>query len=164
MNTLLRLTTIATIMATISACSSNPKINSTPTNRAPFELTASSRGPVLTLDDMLFDFEQSALRPEAQTIVKQTANFLHDNPERIAVIEGHTDHTGDYSYNQTLSLARSTSVREALLASGVVEHRIQTAGFGETRPVANNDTATGRQANRRVEIIFQRRSELLSSL
>jgi outer membrane protein OmpA-like peptidoglycan-associated protein len=164
MNTPLRLTAIATIMATISACSSNPKINPTPTNRAPFELTASSRGPVLILDDMLFDFEQSTLRPEAQSVVKQTANFLRDNPERIAVIEGHTDHTGDVSYNQMLSLARSTSVRAALLASGVVEHRIQTEGFGETRPVANNNTATGRQANRRVEIIFQRKSELLSSL
>lgn len=148
---------ISVLTGSLMACSSNPKIEALaePVTPAPLEFTTTSRGPMVTLDDVLFDFEKASLRTEADTIVRQAAAFLKDNPGRTAIIEGHTDHTGDSAYNQMLSMARSNSVRESLVRYGVGSKRIRTRGYGEARPVASNATVIGRQTNRRVEIIFQ---------
>jgi len=150
----------------LSACGSKPT-KSQPiesATSAPLELRTTDRGPALTIDDVLFDFEEANLRPEANTLIRQAAEYLQKNPNRVAIVEGHTDHTGDQSYNQFLSDARSDSVRQQLLRFGVAENRIQAKGFGETQPVATNQTPDGRQANRRVEIIFQKISRQYSSL
>jgi len=155
---------LAASVATLAACSSAPKpapVVSDPlpvrTQAAkPVELTSSSRGPVLTVDDVLFDFEKASLRPEASSILAQAAAYLADNPDRNALIEGHTDTTGDARYNVMLSQARADAVSRALLANGVDARRIKAAGFGETRPVSSNGSLEGRQRNRRVEIVFPR--------
>ena len=162
MNIFVKTITLALSTSFMVACSSNPKVEtpSEPIARAeikPLNITQTSRGPMVTLNDVLFDFEEASLRPEAAGIIQQAAEYLRNNPERIAVVEGHTDHTGDADYNQMLSEARSKTVTDALQRNGLSERRIQYQGFGETQPVADNLTPAGRQANRRVEIIFQSR-------
>ena len=154
----------ALLVAAVSACSSTPEVQpveptpaaARPVASAPLEFTTTRRGPMLTLDDVLFDFEESTLRPEAQPAIAQAATWLADNPGRVALIEGHTDHTGDAGYNGMLSEARAQSVRDALIAEGAPARRVQARGYGEARPVASNRTLEGRQLNRRVEIVFKR--------
>lgn len=150
----------------ISACSNNPKVVEpalgaaakapieVPLNRAA-EIVDTPRGPTLTLANVLFDFEQSSLRSEAHDTVTKAVAFLNANPERIALVEGHTDHIGDEQFNHGLSLERSESVKNALISQGISTTRIKTEGLGETNPVADNSSQAGRQSNRRVEIIFK---------
>ena len=82
-------------------------------------------------------------------------SFLNQYPERRVLIEGHTDNVGSADYNQGLSQRRADSVRYYLTQQGIASQRLSTDGIGMDRPVANNDTATGRQQNRRVEIIIE---------
>jgi len=82
------------------------------------------------------------------------AGFLNQQPERAVVVEGHTDSQGSDSYNQTLSQNRADSVKVFLLEQGVAASRITSIGKGETSPIASNDTSSGRQLNRRVEIVI----------
>jgi len=154
----LRLVALLALSATLTACGSAPKVSepTAPAYTAPFELTKSFRGPVLTVGDVLFDFEEATLHQNAEGTMAKAADYLKKNPQRIAVVEGHTDHTGEQSYNQMLSEARSQSVKEALMSHGVAESRIKTKGLGETQPVADNSTLEGRKANRRVEVVFER--------
>ena len=163
---LLKTTALLTFATTLAACSNSPKKATSPPDfgsaiAAPTpapapapQIVQTPRGLSLTLEDVLFDFEQSSLRPEAGQTVEKAAEFLQANPERTALIEGHTDHTGDDAFNQDLSMQRSESIKEALMALGISEDRIQTTGFGESQPVGDNETREGRQANRRVEMIF----------
>ena len=155
----LRLVALVALSATLTACGSAPKVQaepSAPAYTAPFELTKSFRGPVLTIGDVLFDFEEATLHQNAAGTMAKAADYLKKNPQRIAVVEGHTDHTGPESFNQMLSEARSQSVKESLMSYGVAESRIKTKGLGETQPVADNNTLAGRQSNRRVEVIFEK--------
>jgi len=162
---LVRFAVTCLLVAGVSACSSAPKnepmeVAQVP-EPAPLKTVESKRGPMVTLKDVLFDFEEATLRSEADGVLDQTAKFLRDNPERVAVIEGHTDHVGEEDYNMWLSRLRSESVRDGLLARGIAEKRIRVSGFGESRPVADNTTAKGRMSNRRVEIVFQRANQIL---
>lgn len=157
---------VLTMSCFIAACSNNPKVVEptlgaaaivpikAPTNTTP-EIVETPRGPSLTLNNVLFDFEQSNLRSEARDTVSKAVAYLNANPERTALVEGHTDHTGDEQFNQGLSVLRSESVRDALINEGISTSRIKTTGLGESSPIANNDTLEGRQSNRRVEIIFK---------
>jgi outer membrane protein OmpA-like peptidoglycan-associated protein len=87
--------------------------------------------------------------------VQKLADFLNQNPQRKVLIEGYTDSTGSDSFNQRLSEQRANSVRNALVNDmGVRSDRVSTRGYGEQFPVASNDNSTGRQLNRRVEIIL----------
>lgn len=112
------------------------------------------RGMVLTLGDVLFDSEESTLAPGAARNIDKIAEFMEAYPERRAVVEGHTDSMGDEDFNMDLSRERAFSVRQALAARGVSTSRMTTEGFGESMPVASNESAAGRRENRRVEIIF----------
>ena len=112
------------------------------------------RGLVLTLGDVLFDTGKATLKPGAYTTIDRVAQALQQSPERKVVIEGHTDSVGSDSYNQTLSEQRAQSVQAALMERGVAGSQISAMGKGETSPVASNDDASGRQQNRRVELIF----------
>ena len=158
----LTLPAVALLAAAVSACSSNPKVDSEavladrPVESAPLEFTTTRRGPMLTLDDVLFDLEESTLRSGAQPIITSAASYLKNNPGRVALVEGHTDHTGDASYHGMLSEARAESVRQALIEAGAPADRVNARGYGEARPVASNRTLEGRQLNRRVEIVFKR--------
>jgi len=112
------------------------------------------RGMVLTLGDVLFDVNKATLKPGAERNIDKIGEFMNNYPERVAIVEGHTDSMGDDDYNMDLSRDRAATVRTALLQRGVDLSRITIQGFGESLPVASNDTSVGRQENRRVEIIF----------
>jgi outer membrane protein OmpA-like peptidoglycan-associated protein len=121
---------------------------------AALQAEKTERGMVLTLGDVLFDVGEATLAPGAARNIAKIASFMKSHPERQAVIEGHTDSMGDDDYNLDLSRDRAFAVRQALLGQGVSAARISTQGFGESLPVASNSTPSGRQKNRRVEIIF----------
>ncbi|TXI27375.1 MAG: DUF4398 domain-containing protein [Nitrosomonas oligotropha] len=112
------------------------------------------RGLVITLQDVLFRTNMAQLELSGLRTVHKLADFLKQYPERNVLIEGHTDSTGSDSYNQALSERRAHAVRMALLDSGISSSRIAARGYGESFPVASNDTAEHRQLNRRVEIIL----------
>lgn len=112
------------------------------------------RGLVLTLGDVLFETGKATLLAGAMNNIDKLARFLTENPERQIIIEGHTDNVGSETYNLELSRNRANSVRNALLDRNVVSTRIRTEGYGESRPVASNESASGRQQNRRVEIVI----------
>lgn len=112
------------------------------------------RGMVLTLGDVLFDTARAELKSGAFGTVDRLATFLRENPERRVEIEGHTDAVGSNSSNLSLSQRRADAVRAALVSRGIDGTRITAKGMGEAVPVASNDTAEGRQRNRRVEVII----------
>lgn len=115
--------------------------------------TETDRGLLFTLESIFFDLDKATLRPEARQRLDEIANnIMMYNGNRSIVVEGHADSTGPASYNQELSEARAATVRNALIQRGILPARITTQSFGETQPVANNNTASGRQQNRRVEI------------
>ena len=109
---------------------------------------------MLTLGDVLFDTAQATLKPGALPTIDRLAAFLKDAQDRTVLVEGHTDSVGEDSFNQDLSNRRANTVKEALLSRGVSSERVQAVGKGEAMPVASNDSAGGRQQNRRVEIII----------
>ena len=109
---------------------------------------------LITLDSgVLFDVDKYDIRPEAQETLNKLAKLLTEAGITAFEIDGHTDSNADDAYNQTLSENRANAVKEYLKAQGVTAE-ITTQGYGESRPVATNETAEGRQQNRRVEIII----------
>jgi outer membrane protein OmpA-like peptidoglycan-associated protein len=117
------------------------------------EAKKTDRGMVITLGDVLFDANRAQLKSGGMRNVQKLADFFKQYPQRNVMVEGFTDSTGSHSRNQELSDQRANSVREALLGMGIGTERITSRGYGESYPVAGNDTASGRQLNRRVEII-----------
>ena len=113
------------------------------------------RGVVVTLGDVLFDTGQATLKPGAYATIDRLATVLKEDSSRKVMIEGNTDSVGSDEYNQALSERRAQSVQAALFERGVAASQISTLGKGESTPVASNDTAAGRQQNRRVELVFQ---------
>lgn len=112
------------------------------------------RGYVITLGDVLFDYDKASLRPGAQQNIYPLVTFLKDYPDEDVAIEGFTDSTGTASYNLELSGLRAQSVEGFLRENGIDAARMTTQGFGLTRPVATNATELGRQQNRRVEVVI----------
>ncbi|MBW8329753.1 MAG: OmpA family protein [Thiobacillus sp.] len=112
------------------------------------------RGMVITLGDVLFAVNRAELSAGGESNVQKLADFLKQYPQRKVLIEGHTDSTGSRSINQPLSERRADAVRSALAGMGISSDRIETRGYAEAYPVASNNNATGRQMNRRVEIIL----------
>lgn len=112
------------------------------------------RGLVLTLGDVLFESGRADLKPGAAANLNQLVSFLAKYPTRTVAIEGHTDSVGGDDYNVSLSQRRADAVRSHLVSQGVEAGRITTLGAGEGSPVASNDSAAGRQQNRRVEVII----------
>lgn len=128
-------------------------------SRAKAELEAlkakpTDRGMVLTLGDVLFETNRATLSPGAVRTIDQLAAFMKKYPEKNIVVEGHTDSRGKSEYNMTLSQRRADSVKTALIEKGIEAGRITAMGYGETFPVAGNETAAGRQQNRRVEVVI----------
>lgn len=113
-----------------------------------------ARGIVITLGDVLFGTDLSRLTAEGMRSAQKLANVLQQNPQRNVLIEGFADSTGAADYNQGLSERRAGAVRTALLEMGVARERIDMRGYGESFPVAGNDSAASRQLNRRVEIVL----------
>lgn len=123
---------------------------------ADLQAQETTRGLVITLNtDLMFDVDRSELKPGAMSEIQRIAEALNSAPNRLVRIEGHADSTGSEAHNLDLSKRRADAVAAALIADGVSASRITSQGFGDSMPVATNDTQAGRQQNRRVEIIVQ---------
>jgi outer membrane protein OmpA-like peptidoglycan-associated protein len=112
------------------------------------------RGLVVNMSDVLFDTAKSSLRPLAREKLAKVAGIVSGHPGLRLDVEGHTDSVGGDEYNQRLSEQRGASVRDYLTQEGMAPGSVTTRGFGKTQPVASNDTAQGRQRNRRVELVI----------
>ena len=121
---------------------------------AGLKLQKTERGLVLTLGDVLFDTSQATLKPGAYGTLDRLATALREKSGRKVLIEGHTDNVGSDVNNQGLSERRAQSVQSALMQRDVARSQISSLGKGENFPIASNDSADGRQSNRRVELIF----------
>ncbi|MFD1342676.1 OmpA family protein [Litorisediminicola beolgyonensis] len=110
---------------------------------------------IVTLpQDILFATDSTAVSPAVQSDLRAVASNLNQYPNTTVQVVGHTDNTGDASYNYDLSQRRAQAVGGILISNGVSSSRIQTIGRGEDQPVASNLTPEGRQQNRRVEIVI----------
>lgn len=110
-------------------------------------------GIQLTMESgILFQTNQAALQAQARQNIQKIAEVLKKYPDTDIIVTGHTDSDGAKDYNQKLSERRAQSVADYLKSIGVSGSRMKTVGYGETQPVASNDTASGKQANRRVEV------------
>lgn len=112
------------------------------------------RGIVITLSDVLFQTNRALLNQNGLSTLQKVADILQQYPQRTVLVEGFTDSVGSTAHNQKLSERRAVSVRRSLRDMGVGQQRIAIRGFGESFPVASNDTPEDRQLNRRVEIIL----------
>ncbi|HYI92367.1 MAG TPA: OmpA family protein [Bryobacteraceae bacterium] len=117
------------------------------------ETRDSARGLIVNMSDVLFDTAKYTLRPIAREKLARVSGIVLSHPGLNIEVEGHTDSVGSDEYNQKLSEQRANSVREFLLSQGLRGETLTAKGFGETTPVATNDTAAGRQQNRRVELV-----------
>jgi outer membrane protein OmpA-like peptidoglycan-associated protein len=102
--------------------------------------------------DVLFDSGSARLRSGAYAELDRVAQVLHNYPETRIIVEGHTDAVGGYGYNMELSQRRAEVVADDLIQQGVNPRRVETYGYGPTRPVASNNSNYGRQMNRRVDV------------
>jgi outer membrane protein OmpA-like peptidoglycan-associated protein len=120
-------------------------------------------GIKITFDSgILFDINSSSLRPEAQMNLTELAQILKKYDKTNILIEGHTDATGPEEYNLQLSINRAQSVANHLNAQQVNPTRFNIMGYGETQPIATNETTDGRQMNRRVDIAIFANDKLKS--
>ncbi len=122
--------------------------------RSELNARQTDRGMTISLGDVLFDTGKSQLKPGGTREIQKLAQFLRENPRRTISIEGFTDSRGSEEYNLSLSERRADAVKNELINNSIEAQRIVSKGFGESYPVADNDTNAGRQMNRRVEIVI----------
>jgi outer membrane protein OmpA-like peptidoglycan-associated protein len=117
------------------------------------ETRDSARGLIVNMSDVLFDTAKYTLRAGTREKLAKVSGILLAHPGLILAVEGHTDSIGGDEYNQTLSEHRAQAVRDYLVTQGIQPDTVTSQGFGKTMPVTTNDTAAGRQQNRRVEMV-----------
>lgn len=110
---------------------------------------------------ILFGFDSYELTPEAKENIRNMSETLQKYPDTNILIEGHTDNVGKENYNQRLSERRASAVSDYAAGLGVDRSRIQTTGYGEEQPVADNDTEANRSENRRVEVAIFANEDLV---
>jgi outer membrane protein OmpA-like peptidoglycan-associated protein len=118
-----------------------------------FTTRDTARGLIVSLSDVLFDTGKSTLRPAAREKLAKISGIVLAYPTLRLAIEGHTDSVGSDELNQQLSEDRAGSVRDYLASQSIPAASMTSQGFGKMQPVASNDTAEGRQQNRRVELV-----------
>ena len=119
-----------------------------------FATRDTARGLIVSLSDVLFDTGKSTLRPIAREKLAKISGIVLAYPDLKLAIEGNTDSVGSDAMNQTLSEQRADSVRDFLAEEKIPVASMTSQGYGKTQPVASNDTAEGRQQNRRVELVI----------
>ena len=117
------------------------------------ETRDTARGLIVNMSDVLFDTGKYSLRPGAREKLAKVSGIILGHPGLRLDVEGHTDNVGGDDYNQKLSEDRGGAVRNYLTHAGIPENSVTARGFGKTQPVVSNDTAAGRQQNRRVEMV-----------
>jgi flagellar motor protein MotB len=143
---------LAMVVTLMLACSHTPVVLPAPSVR--LALSQTDRGVVIWLpDNVLFEFGQSRLSPEADVYLGRVVTILKEKTDHELSLEGHTDNVGSPSFNLALSEKRARAVADALQARLVSPDRMKVTGFGLTKPLAPNDTEVGRKLNRRVEIV-----------
>jgi len=148
-------TTTATTSATTTtstAAGAQAETGSPPPPPPPPPPPAPKVERTIILDDVLFDFDKSNVKPEAGAILDRLVAFMNENKDKKVNLSGHTDNVGTEAYNQALSERRVNSVRDYVVKKGVDAGRVSGQGFGESKPIADNKTREGRAKNRRVEI------------
>lgn len=123
------------------------------TSTASQEVMISEEQTMSIAAHVLFDFDKSALRPDAVDVLSPLLQAMQSDSQLKAVIVGHTDNIGSEQYNLGLSERRAQAVADYLMEGGIGAERLNVEGRGETEPVATNDTPEGRQENRRVDIV-----------
>jgi outer membrane protein OmpA-like peptidoglycan-associated protein len=122
------------------------------------DVTASNMFEALNRDGHIalyinFDTGKSVVKPESQPIIEQIVQMLKSNPDLKIGVEGHTDNVGTPASNKSLSEARAKSVVSAIVAQGISAERLSPAGYGQDKPIGDNNTEEGRAKNRRVELV-----------
>jgi outer membrane protein OmpA-like peptidoglycan-associated protein len=118
------------------------------------ELRPIEKGAKVVLNNIFFETGKATLSPQSRVELGKAIDLMKTNPTMVIEIGGHTDDVGDDASNMKLSHDRAKSVRDYLVSGGITSGRVQSKGYGESNPVATNDTAEGRQANRRTEFII----------
>ena len=119
------------------------------------DVSQTSRGVIVNLPDVLFQFNSSRLTGEAQGTLSDITEVIQSTPGRQISVEGHPDSIGSTSYNKRLSLRRANSVADGLRTRGIEGGRLRVIGYGEGSPIASNNSDAGRSRNRRVEIVIE---------
>jgi outer membrane protein OmpA-like peptidoglycan-associated protein len=120
----------------------------------PLDLKKLTVGQAYKLNNILFPTASAELNTASKNIITDFGNFLKDNPKVIVAIHGHTDSAGDSNANMKLSNERANSVYSFLIKSGINASRLSFKGFGQTKPLVENDTEDGRSKNRRTEFVI----------
>lgn len=123
------------------------------------ERTADDEIAVTIHGDLLYDVDSVALRPGSRATLDDMSGVLANYPDTMILVSGHADSTGSEEHNQELSTRRAQTVSDYLSSQGVAGSRIESRGYGETNPRESNETAEGRQLNRRVEIRIKAESQ-----
>lgn len=110
---------------------------------------------IIVLNEVLFETDRYQLKPAIYPKLDSVVSFMYSKPALEIIISGHTDNTGTEKHNLQLSEHRARAVAEYMLDKGIDPNRIQHTGYGSAKPVMNNDTATGRLKNRRVEMLIR---------
>ena len=118
------------------------------------ELKPIEKGAKIVINNIFFETGKATLSPQSNVELEKAVDLLKTNPTMIIEVGGHTDNVGDDAYNMKLSHDRSKSVREYLVKAGIASERVQAKGYGESNPIATNDTEDGRKANRRTEFVI----------
>ncbi|MBP7635787.1 OmpA family protein, partial [Candidatus Ozemobacteraceae bacterium] len=103
--------------------------------------------------DITFDLNSATIKPDSYPTLQRLLFLIQSSAESRFLIEGHTDSTGDDATNQQLSVDRAEAVKSWLVNNGIAGERLETVGFGESKPAASNDSEEGRLQNRRVEVV-----------
>jgi outer membrane protein OmpA-like peptidoglycan-associated protein len=118
------------------------------------ELKPIEKGAKIVINNIFFETGKATLSPQSNVELEKAVDLLKTNPTMTIEVGGHTDNVGDDAYNMKLSHDRSKSVREYLVKAGIGSERVQAKGYGESNPIATNDTEDGRKANRRTEFVI----------
>jgi outer membrane protein OmpA-like peptidoglycan-associated protein len=117
------------------------------------ETRETARGLIMNMSDVLFDFGKYTLKPDAREKLAKVSGILLGHPGLTLQVEGYTDNVGSDEFNLKLSQQRADAVRDYLISQGIQDNAVSSRGLGKTNPIAPNDTADGRQKNRRVQIV-----------
>ncbi len=131
----------------------NDDLDECANTRTGVEVDAKGCEIILRLSGPLFDFDKSTLTATAQSILTEAKSALARNPAKLIEVAGHTDSVGTESYNIKLGTRRSEAVHDFLIKLGIDGNRLKPTTYGESQPVASNNTSEGRALNRRVELI-----------